>query len=89
MAGDYDRRAICALLLSFLSAGSFYPFFVVGSISAASSGEERWLITQTEACLCRRLEENLNLIFLAIVVVFQLIRIYLTRSVYDSQSSIA
>ena len=72
-----------------LFAGSFYPFFVVGSISAASSGEERWLITQTEACLFRRLEENFNLIFLAIVVVFQIIRIYLTRSVYDNQSSIA
>ena len=72
-----------------LFAGSFYPFFVVGSISASPSGEERWLITRTKACLRGRLEEKVNLIFLAIVVVFQLIRIYLTRSVYDNQSSIA
>ena len=72
-----------------LFAGSFYPFFVVGSISASPSGEKRWLITRTKACLRGRLEENVNLIFLAIVVVFQLIRIYLTRSVYDNQSSLA
>ena len=72
-----------------LFTGSFYPFFVVGSISASPSGEERWLITRTKACLRGRLEENVNLIFLAIVVVFQLIRIYLTGSVYDNHSSIA
>ena len=30
-----------------LFAGSFYPFFVVGSISASPSGEDRWLLTRT------------------------------------------
>lgn len=85
MVGDNDRRAICALLLSFLSL-LVYPFLVVGSISAAPSGEERSLISRTEAYLRGRLEENFNFIFLAIVIVFQLIPIYLTRSVYDDQS---